>query len=134
MIPSGKIAAKRRFSLSMSRKKITQKSGGWMLAETICCLFIALTVSACALEAGGAIAAIFKKSRDKRTSVLDYSSLVHEVNARFEASPHIGRGEWNASVTEVRTRKGMKVAEISVVSSENRESARWKRWKIDGRE
>jgi hypothetical protein len=118
----------------MSRKKITQKSDGWMLAETICCLFIALTVSACVLEAAGAIAAISKKSHEKRTRELDYSSLVHEVNARFETSPRMGRGEWNASATAVGTRRGMKVAEIFVVSSENRENARWRLWKIDGRE
>jgi hypothetical protein len=105
-----------------------------MLAETICCLFIALTVSACALEASGAIAAISEKSRDKRARALDYSSLIHEVNARFDTSPRVERGEWNASVAEVETRGGMKVAEIFIVSSENGESARWKRWKIDGRE
>jgi hypothetical protein len=105
-----------------------------MLAETICCLFIALTVSACALETAGAIAAISKKSHDKRTRALDYSSLVHEVNARFETLPHMERGKWNASVSEVGTRRGMKVAEIFMVSSENRENARWRRWKIDGRE
>ena len=118
----------------MFRKKITKKSGGWMLAETICCLFIALTVSACALETSGAITAISKKSHDKRTRALDYSSLIHEVNARFETSQGMGRGEWNASVIAVETRRGMKVAEISVVSSEGRENARWKLWKIDGRE
>ncbi|MDR1580743.1 MAG: hypothetical protein LBS35_10335 [Synergistaceae bacterium] len=118
----------------MHRKKITQKSGGWMLAETICCLFIALTVSACAIEVSGAIAAISKKSHDKRTRALDYSSLVHEMNARFETSPLMERGEWNASVTAVETRGGMKVADIFVVSSENGENVRWKRWEIDGRE
>jgi hypothetical protein len=118
----------------MSRKKITKKNGGWMLAETICCLFIALTVSACALEAAGAIAAISKKSHEKRTRALDYSSLVHEVNARFETLPLAERGEWNASVITVGTRRGMKVAEIFAVSSENGENARWRRWKIDGRE
>ena len=118
----------------MPRKKITQKSGGWMLAETVCCLFIAVTVSACALEASGMITAISKKSRDKRTRVLDYSSLIREVNARFDTSPDMKRGEWNASVIAVKTRKGMKVAEISVFTSEDRENARWKQWKIDGRE
>jgi hypothetical protein len=128
------MAVKRRFSLSMPRKKVTQKSGGWMLAETICCLFIAMTVSACALEASGAITAISKKSHDKRVRALDYSSLIHEANARFETTSGMGRGEWNASVIAVETRSGMKVAEIFVVSSENRENVRWKRWKIDGRE
>jgi hypothetical protein len=124
----------RRFFLSMLGKKITRKSGGWMLAETICCLFIALAVSACALEASGAIAAISKKSRDKRARALDYCSLIHEVNARAETAADMGRGEWNASVLSVGTRGGMKVAEIFVVSSENGENAKWKRWKIDGRE
>jgi hypothetical protein len=118
----------------MSGKKITLKSGGWMLAEMICCLFIALTVSACILEAVGAVAAISKKSRDKRVRSLDYASLVHEMSARFETLPLTGRGEWNAAVIAAETRGGMKVAEILVVSSENRENARWKQWKIDGRE
>jgi hypothetical protein len=44
------------------------------------------------------------------------------------------RGKWSASVAEVGTRGGMKVAEIFVVSSEIGENARWRRWKIDGRE
>ena len=114
--------------------KITQKSGGWMLAETICCLFIALTVSACALEASGAISAISERSRVKRMRALDYCSLIHEMNACFEPSRRVKRGEWNASVLSVTTRRGMKVAEIVVESSEGGENERWKRWKIDGRE
>jgi hypothetical protein len=118
----------------MFRKKITQKSGGWMLAEMVCCLFIAMTVSACVLETAGAIAAISKKSREKRTRALDYSSLVHEVNARFETLPLAERGEWRATAAAAGTRGGMKVAEIVVVSSEGRENARWRRWKIDGAE
>ena len=118
----------------MFGKKIARKSVGWMLAETICCLFIAMTVSACVLEASGAITAISKKSRDKRARALDYSSLIHEMNARFETSPLMERGEWNASVIAAKTRKGMKTAEILVVSSEGSESVRWKLWKIDGRE
>ncbi|MDR0764653.1 MAG: hypothetical protein LBE65_03570 [Synergistaceae bacterium] len=116
----------------MPGKKFARKSGGWMLAETICCLFIALTVSACALEVSGAVTAISKKSRDKRARALDYSSVIHEMNARFETSPDMGRGEWNASAAAAETRGGMKVAEIFVISSENGENARWKRWKIDG--
>jgi hypothetical protein len=130
----GGIAAMRRFLFSMSLEKITRKSRGWMLAETICCTLIALTVSACALEAGGAIAAISEKSRSKRMYALDYSSIIHEANARFESSPCIDRGEWNASVIAMGVRRGMKVAEILAVSSEGGENARWKRWKIDGRE
>jgi hypothetical protein len=111
-----------------------KRSGGWMLAETICCLSVALTVSACVLDASGAISAISAKSRDKRMRALDYFSLVHEANARFETSPHMKRGEWSASAVDVGTRKGMKVAEIFVVSSEGGGNARWKRWEIEGRE
>ncbi|MDR0651977.1 MAG: hypothetical protein LBG12_01590 [Synergistaceae bacterium] len=118
----------------MSRKEVTEKSGGWMLAETICCLCIAVTVSACVLELSGAVTAISKKSHDKRTRALDYSSLIHEANARCETSQDMGHGEWNASVIGVETRGGVKVAEIFAASSENGENARWKRWKIDGRE
>jgi hypothetical protein len=105
-----------------------------MLAETICCLFIAMAVSACALEASGMITALSgKSSHDGVTRALDYSSIIHEVNGRFETLPLAARGKWSASVSEVWTRKGMKVAEIAVVS-ENGENVRWKQWKIDGRE
>lgn len=109
-----------------------------MLAETICCLFIVMTVSVCTIEAFGTIAAISKRSRDKRMRVLDYFSIINEANARFETSHRMERGEWIALVTatetELETRKGMKVVEIFVISYEGREKARWKLWKIDGRD
>jgi hypothetical protein len=118
----------------MFRKIIARKSAAWMLAETICCLAIALTVSACVLDTSAMLTAISKKSHSKRKSALDMFSIMHETGARFETCQAGERGNWRAAVTGLRRHKGMTAAEIFVISSEDGENARWKQWKIDGRE